>query len=262
MVARGRLLTRNPFAVSSAASARRRAGGCVRGRGLAPTPTPHGSLPVEQRHDVARAGDQSGVVLADQAVASTRGGRGQWAGDRAETATESGGVASRIQGSRPPPRLRNNGHSGESRQDPVPRKKPPLRRRCVQGDFGDDCAALSDPSDQLRVPRRVGPSDPTGDNCDGGDACGEGGAVRGSVDPIGRATEDRDLVLCEVGDDLVGDVLAVPCRGPGSHDSDFSAVLRWMQDPRDSPCRKSYTAPQWCPRDAADRSCSASRFRV
>lgn len=120
MLARGWALRRNPFAVSSAASARRGVCGCVRGRGLAPTP--HGSLSVEQCQNVARAGDQSGVVLADHAVASTRGRRGQGAGDCPETATESGGVASRIQGSRPPPRLGDDRHSGESRQDPVSRE--------------------------------------------------------------------------------------------------------------------------------------------
>ena len=83
-----------------------------------------------------------------------------------------------------------------------------------------------------------------------------------TFDAVRTAGHDDPLSAGEVGGKLPGHMLAVGGRGPRAGNRDFSAVLRWMQDPRDSPCRKSYTAPQWCPRDAADRSCSASRFRV
>ena len=75
-------------------------------------------------------------------------------------------------------------------------------------------------------------------------ADGQRRAMRGPVDAVGAARHDhrtrRGQVSCELG----SEEFPIAARRPSADDRDFSAVLRQMQDPRERPCRKRYTAPR------------------
>ncbi|OEI69459.1 hypothetical protein Cus16_0063 [Curtobacterium sp. ER1/6] len=140
---------------------------------------------------VMRPDDELRPPLHDQPVTPHRRRRGERPGHREDRAAQLRGVVCGVERPGPRSRLHHHGRAPQRGDQPVPREEPPPGRSRPGRRLGEQRALPRDVPQQLDVAGRVELVDPAREDRGRRGAGRDGDPVRGGVDAVGAAADDR-----------------------------------------------------------------------
>ena len=171
----------------------------------------------EQLDDIGGAGNAAGTPFPDDPVAPGGLRRSHRPGHGHQRLAQVGGMPCGVQGSAALARLHDHGAAAERGDDPVADEEPDPARMAARRPFADHQALGGDRGEEVCVSRRVRIVDPARQHRDRDRLRGQRAAMRGGVDPVCTARDDRPAPFAKVGGDLAGHVAAVAGGSPRPH---------------------------------------------